>query len=189
MSKGKIERIERITHLSPEPAIGIWFQGCSFNCPGCINEHLQNVEEVREVSIDEIMLDIQNLVIKHGDIQYIVYSGGEPLEQEEFLTKLSQTLKHKYPYMLQVLFTGFELDEKTDYLLDVKNDIDFKLCGRYKGSDNGISDKTFIMLDDGVDERLPKLNDFYKELAKSNVVEAIIKNDSTVITGFSYVEE
>ncbi len=184
---GYIERIEYIYHLTPEPAIGIWFRGCNHKCEGCINPHLWLVEDSVPKTVKEVLNDVLELAEANQDTKYIVFSGGEPLDQHVFFKYLSEQLKLFFPEFIQILFTGYEDYEVQNFYINDINNIGLCLAGRYKGSFNGILDKKIMEIDNfGSNSRLIK---FYTELAQIEVVEVIMKNGQLVVTGFENVQE
>ncbi len=68
-----------VTTLGPGNRIGIWFQGCSIRCKGCISVDTWGMKK-GSVSVDEIISVIDPwLDMADG----ITISGGEPFDQPE----------------------------------------------------------------------------------------------------------
>lgn len=78
-----------VTTLGPGKRIGIWFQGCSIRCSGCISADTWGTEKGR-VSIDEVMKVISTWL---DTAEGITISGGEPFEQPEALELLLTQLR------------------------------------------------------------------------------------------------
>ena len=78
-----------VTTLGPGKRIGIWFQGCSIRCKGCISADTWGTEKGR-VSIDEVIKVISNWL---DTAEGITLSGGEPFEQPEALELLLTQLR------------------------------------------------------------------------------------------------
>ena len=79
----------------------IFFQGCPHGCEGCQNPSTHNSDGGYEISIDEIMADIDSC----GLITGVTFSGGEPLEQlPELLTLLALCKKRG---LSTTLYTGY----------------------------------------------------------------------------------
>ena len=107
----------------------LWLQGCSLDCPGCINPNARDPSRGRDVSIDEIARDILTL----GDsIEGITLSGGEPLDQPLPLTGLLKTLRAK-THLSILLFTGYEWPnvESRDDLAYLLRCLDVAIAGPY----------------------------------------------------------
>lgn len=80
-----------ITTLGPGNRIGIWFQGCSIRCKGCISVDTWEMGK-GSVSIDQIISVIDPWVdIADG----ITISGGEPFDQPEALACLLSQIRSK----------------------------------------------------------------------------------------------
>jgi anaerobic ribonucleoside-triphosphate reductase activating protein len=73
-----------VTTLGPGRRIGIWFQGCSIRCRGCISADTW-ADGKGGVSIDEIMTVISAWL---DEADGVTISGGEPFEQPEALENL-----------------------------------------------------------------------------------------------------
>ncbi len=77
-----------VTTLGPGQRLGIWFQGCSIRCPGCVSADTwasggdaTTVDQVVEVA-SRWMTEAQGVTI----------SGGEPFDQPEALAQLLEAL-------------------------------------------------------------------------------------------------
>lgn len=78
-----------VTTLGPGRRIGIWFQGCSIRCSGCISADTW-VPGKGGISVDEI-IEVITPWIREAD--GITISGGEPFDQPEALLKLLMELR------------------------------------------------------------------------------------------------
>ena len=78
-----------VTTLGPGRRIGIWFQGCSIRCPGCIS--MDTWAPGRGITtIDEVVNAVaQWLPVADG----ITISGGEPFDQPIALLDLLGRLR------------------------------------------------------------------------------------------------
>jgi anaerobic ribonucleoside-triphosphate reductase activating protein len=79
-----------VTVLGFGRRIGIWFQGCSAGCPGCISRDTWLFEEGKSIDV-EVLLDWCREKEQHG-FDGITISGGEPFEQPDGLTELLRGL-------------------------------------------------------------------------------------------------
>jgi anaerobic ribonucleoside-triphosphate reductase activating protein len=73
-----------ITTLGPGRRVGIWFQGCSIRCPGCVS--MDTWAPAKAMTTVEAVLEAIRPAIPHAD--GLTVSGGEPFEQPEALAAL-----------------------------------------------------------------------------------------------------
>lgn len=83
-------RISRVHHpvtvLGPGRRFGVWFQGCSIGCAGCIAHDTWDPDMGTDTTVAEV-LDV--LVERCPDgVDGVTISGGEPFEQPEALAAL-----------------------------------------------------------------------------------------------------
>jgi anaerobic ribonucleoside-triphosphate reductase activating protein len=91
-----------VTTLGPGRRIGIWFQGCSIRCPGCIS--MDTWAHGRGITtIDKVVHAIAQWT---PDADGITISGGEPFDQPESLLELLRRLQSLSEADVLV-FTGY----------------------------------------------------------------------------------
>jgi anaerobic ribonucleoside-triphosphate reductase activating protein len=73
-----------VTTLGPGRRLGIWFQGCSLRCPGCISTDTWP-RSAEQVSVSDVLASVADYV--HA-ADGVTISGGEPFEQPEALGEL-----------------------------------------------------------------------------------------------------
>ena len=66
-----------VTMLGPGMRIGIWFQGCSIRCSGCIS--LDTWASERGITSVEAVFQTMQPFLPHAD--GLTVSGGEPFDQ------------------------------------------------------------------------------------------------------------
>lgn len=113
--------IKKITHTfidSPynhKIGILIYFMGCIKGSSGnpckkgnsiCHNPDLWIKRESEFISEDELIKSIDQY-ISTGIIDYITYTGGEPLDSEEELYFIMNLISIKYPKLEQIVFTHY----------------------------------------------------------------------------------
>ena len=76
-----------VTVLGPGARIGIWSQGCSIGCAGCISRDTWDPAGGADVGIDELVEQCDRWA-GDGDVAGVTLSGGEPFEQPEALAAL-----------------------------------------------------------------------------------------------------
>lgn len=75
-----------VTALGPGRRVGIWFQGCSIGCPGCISRDTWSAEGGTEVAVRDV-LEWTAAAAPEG-YDGVTISGGEPFQQPEALAAL-----------------------------------------------------------------------------------------------------
>ena len=140
--KVSISRIHYpVTTIGPGKRVGIWFQGCSIKCVGCISVDTW-AENKHSVDIDQVT-DLLNEWLPNAD--GLTVSGGEPFDQvEQLKTILSSARKHKQIDTL--VYSGYEHEKLQSSLDDVDGLIDALISGSFdisqtqtlnlRGSDN-----------------------------------------------------
>lgn len=104
-------------------AVAIYFAGCSIRCPGCQNKVLWEAESGTVMSLDEVVVKIQ----EHALAQAIVFLGGEPTDQLDFLRALCARIVSDGKEIM--LYTGREFEALPDDLIIY---IDTIVCGPYR---------------------------------------------------------
>lgn len=116
-----------VTTLGPGRRLGIWFQGCSIRCPGCIS--VDTWEPGRGViDLGNLLATIDTFV---ACADGLTISGGEPFDQPE---SLAAVLKH---WRLRstgsvVVFTGREFEELSDWLCQNPDLMDAIISGPFR---------------------------------------------------------
>lgn len=108
-----------VTTLGPGRRLGIWFQGCSIRCPGCISADTWTKKEP-SVEIVDFIEQIQPWL---NECDGFTISGGEPFEQEEALNELllairSRSVKSILVYSGQALEQLLERRSVKEGLID-----------------------------------------------------------------------
>lgn len=101
-------------------AVAIYFSGCSIRCKGCQNQILWERSSGNFMSAEDVLKTIQ----KNELAESIVFLGGEPTDQIEFLIDLCKKFS-KY----KALYTGREFE---DLPKDLVNSLDMIVCGPYR---------------------------------------------------------
>lgn len=120
-----------VTTLGPGRRIGLWLQGCSFRCPGCMTPELFECDKRFCRKIPDVLFEILAHVPGHSGL---TISGGEPFEQAEGLRELL-FLVRKYTTLDVLIYSGYTLKELTDgppAMQDVLSLVDVLIDGRYR---------------------------------------------------------
>ncbi|WP_374445868.1 4Fe-4S single cluster domain-containing protein [Providencia sp.] len=92
-----------VTTLGPGKRIGIWFQGCSLRCKGCLSPDTWHDKE-SSLTVVQLIEQIQEwFPFADG----ITISGGEPFEQPDALFTLLQETKRQFQGDTLV-YSGYE---------------------------------------------------------------------------------
>ena len=85
-----------VTVLGPGHRVGIWFQGCTIECPGCVSRDTWPAPGGDDyTSVDGLVARIDSLVTDGPDagVDGVTVTGGEPFEQAEALEGLLRALR------------------------------------------------------------------------------------------------
>ncbi|MDD5361370.1 MAG: 4Fe-4S single cluster domain-containing protein [Ignavibacteria bacterium] len=127
----KLNRIQYpVYNLGPGKRIGIWVQGCSLMCSGCLNPSTWNKKNGKFVEIKKL---VNILIPLQQEYDGITISGGEPFEQYHSLVILCSLIK-QYTKFDIYCFTGYYLKELESTHKDktFKYLIDYLVDGRYE---------------------------------------------------------
>jgi len=94
-----------ITALGPGNRIGIWFQGCSIRCPGCVSVDTWAMDK-EAITIKNVM---KQLSIWLPQATGITISGGEPFDQFPALKKLVKTIREQWVGDI-LIYSGYHFD-------------------------------------------------------------------------------
>lgn len=130
-----------VTTLGPGNRIGIWFQGCSLRCKGCLSPDTWETK-ANSITIDKLMQQIQPWF---NNATGITLSGGEPFEQPQALHALLIAIRQQFAGDI-FIYSGYEWEEIKPQVTKMSGLIDALMTGRYqveetqslmlRGSDN-----------------------------------------------------
>lgn len=92
-----------VTSLGPGRRIGIWFQGCSIHCPGCVSRDTWDFDPLARVPLDQLWQACDAWL---PDADGITISGGEPFDQPEGLRRLVERIR-ALPELDLLVFSGY----------------------------------------------------------------------------------
>jgi anaerobic ribonucleoside-triphosphate reductase activating protein len=126
-----IDRISYpVTNLGPGKRIGIWVQGCSRHCQGCMSPHVKIQKQENLRSVDSIFNEIFPIARQFDGV---TVSGGEALEQADALTGLLMKIR-KETNLDILVYTGYTLDKIKNGSMVMKkllNQIDILIDGPF----------------------------------------------------------
>lgn len=130
-----------VTTLGPGRRIGVWLQGCSIRCPGCISADTWPAEQ----GLTTTEAVVEALLPWLPDAEGITVSGGEPFDQPEALNVLLRELRRLTPVDILV-YSGHPFEALSGWLRENPGLIDVLISEPYdeqaaqtlalRGSDN-----------------------------------------------------
>lgn len=102
-------------------AVAVYFAGCTLRCKDCQNKELWDKKNGEQRTVDYVLDKID----RHTLSDAVVFLGGEPTDQAEFLQKLCAKITNKQ----KVLYTGREFENLPAPLTD---NLDMIICGPYR---------------------------------------------------------
>ena len=117
-----------VTTLGPGKRVGVWFQGCSIKCAGCISMDTWD-GSVGKTTLSEALNTIEGWI---STADGLTVSGGEPFDQPEALASLLKTWRSLANSNV-LLFTGYELDDVLPWIGLHPGLIDGIVTGPYDG--------------------------------------------------------
>lgn len=129
--------LDQLTHsvytLGPGRRIGIWVQGCSLKCFGCMSEDLFYRREKSCLSVEDIFDHIFSLAPGHSGL---TVSGGEPFDQAEALLPLLIKVKRSTTLDTMVYsgYTKEEILNGSKAMVDLFTQIDILIDGRFEAA-------------------------------------------------------
>ncbi|RUP32980.1 MAG: radical SAM protein [Mycolicibacterium sp.] len=125
-----------VTALGPGRRVGIWMQGCSFACPGCVSRDTWTPDGGLTRDVQELADWIATFCATGDGVDGVTISGGEPTEQPEALhdliTELDR-LRSDNVFTGDVLcYTGCDIAELLDRCPWAPGMIDAVITGRFR---------------------------------------------------------
>jgi len=75
-----------VTVLGPGKRLGIWFQGCSIGCKGCVSQDTWERDPGRDMTVAQLLVWCRKTTA--GMFDGVTISGGEPFDQPQALAAL-----------------------------------------------------------------------------------------------------
>lgn len=98
-----------VTTLGPGRRVGIWMQGCSIRCPGCISSDTW-ARKAPSTTVDELLVRVGSWL---KECDGVTISGGEPFEQSPALELLLRGIR-KLTTASILIYSGKRLSALTD---------------------------------------------------------------------------
>lgn len=116
-----------VTALGPGRRAGLWLQGCSIRCPGCISVDTWE-QGVGAMPVAEVLGRLATIA---GEADGLTVSGGEPFDQPD---ALAAVLTHwrAVAGTSTLVFTGRELGEVEGWLSEHPGLVDALVTGPFR---------------------------------------------------------
>ena len=93
-----------VTTLGPGRRVGLWLQGCSLRCPGCVSVDTWAAKR-GETTVEAVLTALAPWL---SEADGVTISGGEPFEQPEALEALLRGLRMRAPAQCDILiYSGY----------------------------------------------------------------------------------
>lgn len=116
-----------VTSLGPGRRLGIWFQGCSIGCDGCISPDTWNLKGDEWIKVPQLVHDCKHL-IKEAD--GITISGGEPFEQPKALRAIVVAIRAIRDLHI-IVYSGFSFNYLKKNHSSLLDHLDIIISGPY----------------------------------------------------------
>lgn len=112
--------------LGPGKRLGIWVQGCSIRCKGCMAPHTWEFDPKSAMSFEEIKRYLAGC-----GTGALTVSGGEPFDQPEGLLQLL-TLARKHHFEDILVYTGYTHELLTQKYPHILRHVDVLVDGSFQ---------------------------------------------------------
>jgi anaerobic ribonucleoside-triphosphate reductase activating protein len=99
-----------VTSLGPGRRLGIWVQGCSIRCPGCLSMDTWATGR-GETAVQDVVAEVERL---GAEIEGVTISGGEPFDQPGALELLLCEIRRTSRVDVLV-FTGYPWESLPEF--------------------------------------------------------------------------
>jgi anaerobic ribonucleoside-triphosphate reductase activating protein len=101
-----------VTALGPGNRVGIWFQGCSIRCAGCISVDTWAPGKTH-VTLEDVIATVSPWLEQATGL---TISGGEPFDQPGALHGLLCEIRKRFTTVDILVFTGYEIAALPDFV-------------------------------------------------------------------------
>lgn len=138
--------------LGPGERIGIWLQGCSKRCAGCISPGFQPFKADMGIKVADLIRSTKKIYKSNKRICGITLTGGEPFEQKESVIAFLHGLR-KEADLDVLIYSGLTWDEISKDHYEILNLASAVISGPFMlGKESrehwrGSSNQTMTLLD------------------------------------------
>ena len=118
--------------LGPGDRVGVWFQGCTIRCKGCMSVHTWEFDERFLMNVEEV-IDVVNSY----PTDKLTISGGEPFDQPGALMEILKGVRKTKKDIL--VYTGYTFNKVKKRWKDILGFIDVLIAGPFiEGKDTDV---------------------------------------------------
>jgi anaerobic ribonucleoside-triphosphate reductase activating protein len=172
-----------VTTLGFGQRVGVWFQGCSIQCPGCVSRETWAFAG-GETTVEAVSATIDSWL---GAADGVTISGGEPFDQPDPLEALLSWLRPRFKGDILV-FSGYAREKLASRLVKMEGLIDVLISDPFepaaghtlalRGSDN----QRVHLLTPLAHERYPDLPTARRD-ASARALDVVIDGDTVWMAG------
>lgn len=156
-----------VTVLGPGTRAGIWVQGCTLGCAGCVSRDTWSLDSGTPLSVGAVLHWLTELC-GSGHVDGVTISGGEPSEQPQSLRLLAEgidALRRRGAFTGDILcYTGLEEAEFRQRISWAEDLIDALITGRFE-----ITEPTSLLWRGSANQRLIPLTERGRSLYQDYV--------------------
>ena len=170
--------------LGPGERVGLWTQGCSIKCKGCMSKHTWAFDKKKEMNI-KTLID----KLKSYNCNRLTISGGEPFDQPEAFFELLKAIRNIFTDIL--VYTGYRMEIIQEKFKEHLKFIDVLVDGEfidglesdliYKGSQN---QRIFVL-----NNNLLNIYKDWMSKKKEKILQIVEKENGIYIIGIPYQED
>lgn len=137
MPKSEVIRLARVLHpvtvLGPGRRIGVWVQGCTLACPGCVSQDTWEPEAGLAVSVPEFVGLLGEILDGDPLLTGLSLTGGEPFQQPLLGAAVAEVVRSHADRRLDVLvYTGYAARTARHRVPDLWAAADAVVAGRFR---------------------------------------------------------
>ncbi len=119
-----------IEALGPGRRVGVWFQGCTLACAGCMSRDTWTPDGGWAMSVGDLASKLVTIVGDHT-LNGVTISGGEPFEQPDALRSLVEHIANDLPDTDVLVFSGFTQRYLERHHSEILTLVDAVVSGRF----------------------------------------------------------
>lgn len=170
--------------LGPGERVGLWLQGCTIRCKGCMSPHTWIFDHHKAIDVDTLARYLRSFHCDH-----LTVSGGEPFDQPDGLQKLLTMVRKDFRDIL--VYTGYPIETLREKHADILKLVDALIDSPFvegyeseliwKGSEN---QRFFLFNRSLLDLYTPWISK-----RKDKVVQMIASAEGIILVGIPYQKD